>query len=177
MEYLRNDTRLDRLWHLFEIKTWGTKWKRVIDKIDEWATWWWANAKIDKEKFTLFKQIVHISKEDMEDYNLTMFTHAMDFFKEHANLKNPFSEHFFTSLLNDLSTKYLVTLGNLLSTKFMKFQRWLYGTPSRQTCVTQELRHKMLNHLVNCGMIVPTSKPWEVCDSQKQKCVKKWRRD
>jgi hypothetical protein len=27
------------------------------------------------------KQIAHISKENMEDYNLAMFTHAMDFFK------------------------------------------------------------------------------------------------
>ncbi len=153
LEYLRNDTRLDYLWHLFKIKTWGTKWKKVIDKIDEWAAWRWANAKIDKESFTLFKQIVHITKEDMEDYNLVMFTHAMDFFKKHTDLKS-ILEHFFTSLLNDLSTKYLVTLGNLLSTKFMKLNRWLYAIASRWTCVPQELRHKMLNHLVNCGMIV-----------------------
>jgi hypothetical protein len=107
---------------LFKIKTWGTKWKKVIDKIDEWVAWRWANAKIDKESFTLFKQIVHITKEDMEDYNLVMFTHAMDFFKKHTDLKS-ILEHFFTSLLNDLSTKYLVTLGNLLSTKFMKLNR------------------------------------------------------
>jgi hypothetical protein len=40
-------------------------------------------VKIDKENLALFKQIVHISKENMEDYNLTMFTNAMDFFKEH----------------------------------------------------------------------------------------------
>jgi hypothetical protein len=46
----------------------------------------------------------------MEDKNLAMFTHAMDFFKEHSNLKKPILKHFFTSLLNDLSTKYLVTL-------------------------------------------------------------------
>jgi hypothetical protein len=29
----------------------------------------------------LFKQAVNISKEDMEDYNWLMFTHAMEFFK------------------------------------------------------------------------------------------------
>jgi hypothetical protein len=29
----------------------------------------------------LMKQTTHISKEDMEDKNLAMFTHAMDFFK------------------------------------------------------------------------------------------------
>jgi len=55
----------------------------------------WANAKIDKESLSLLKQITHISKEDMEDYNLAMFTHAIDFFKEHVNLKNPIPKHFF----------------------------------------------------------------------------------
>jgi hypothetical protein len=30
---------------------------------------------------------VNISKDDMEDYNLAMFTHAMDFFEEHVRLK------------------------------------------------------------------------------------------
>ncbi len=105
---------------MLEIKTWGTKWKRVINKTNEWAAWRWVNAKIDKENFALFKQIVHISKEDMEDYNLAMFTHAMDFFKEHTNLKKLILKHFFTSLLSNLLTKDLVMLGNLLSIKFMK---------------------------------------------------------
>jgi hypothetical protein len=41
----------------------------------------WANANIDKENLALLKQTIHISKEDMEDYNLVMFTHAMDFSK------------------------------------------------------------------------------------------------
>jgi hypothetical protein len=56
----------------------------------------------------------------MEDYHWAMFTHAMDFFKERASLKRLILEHFFTSLLNDLSTKDLVTLGNLLSIEFLK---------------------------------------------------------
>jgi hypothetical protein len=38
-EYPRDDTKLDPLWHLLELKTWGTKWKRVINKTNEWATW------------------------------------------------------------------------------------------------------------------------------------------
>ncbi len=38
------------------------------------------NAKIDKGSLTLFKQIVNISKENMEDYNWAMFAHAMNFF-------------------------------------------------------------------------------------------------
>jgi hypothetical protein len=69
------------------------------------------------------KQIVNIPKEDVEDYHLAMFTHAMDFFKERASLKKPIPEHFFTSLVNDLSTEDLVTLGNLLSTKFLKYRK------------------------------------------------------
>jgi len=38
------------------------------------------------------KQIVNISKEDMEDNNWVMLTHAMDFFKDHEeyNLKTFF---------------------------------------------------------------------------------------
>jgi hypothetical protein len=68
----------------------------------------------------------------MEDYNLAMSTHAMDFFREHVNLKKSALEHFFTNLVNNLSTKDLVTLGNLLSIKFMKLQWWLYATPHMQ---------------------------------------------
>ncbi len=34
------------------------------------------------------RQSVNISKDDMEDYNLVMFTHAMDFFKEHMSLRS-----------------------------------------------------------------------------------------
>jgi hypothetical protein len=55
----------------------------------------------------------------MEDYNLVMFTQAMVFLKERASLKKLILEHFFTSLLNNLSTEDLLTLGNFLSTKFM----------------------------------------------------------
>jgi hypothetical protein len=49
------------------------------------------------------KQSVNISKDDMEDYNLAMFTHVMDFFKEHASFKKLIPKHSFISLLNDLS--------------------------------------------------------------------------
>ncbi len=67
----------------------GTKWKKVIDKTKEWV-----NEKMDKESHSIMKQIVNISKDDMEDYNLAMFTHAMDFFKERANLKKSIPKHF-----------------------------------------------------------------------------------
>jgi len=75
-----------------------------------------ANAKIDKENLFIMRQNVNISKDDMEDYNLAMFTHAMDFFKECASLKKLIPKCFFTSLLNNLSTKDLSTFGNLPST-------------------------------------------------------------
>ncbi len=61
--------------------------------------WRCVNAKIDKESLTLLKTIVNILKEDMEDYHWVMFTHAMDFFQEHASVKKPILEHIFTSLL------------------------------------------------------------------------------
>jgi hypothetical protein len=65
------------------------------------------------------RQNVNISKDDMEDYNLVMFTHTMDFFKECVNFKKPILEHFFTSLFNKLLIEDLLTLENLLSIKFM----------------------------------------------------------
>ncbi len=82
----------------------------------------WANEKIDKKNLRLLKQTINILKGDMENYHWAMFTRAMDFFKEHASLKKPIP-HFFTILLNDLSTKDLITLGNLLSIEFLKPQR------------------------------------------------------
>jgi len=44
---------------------------------------------MDKENISTMKHIVNISKDDMGDYNLAMFTNALDFFKEHASLKKP----------------------------------------------------------------------------------------
>jgi hypothetical protein len=85
----------------------------------EWATWRWANAKNDKKSLSIMKQSVNISRDDMEDYNLAMFTHAMDFFKKHASFKKPIPKNFFTSLLNKLLTKDLLKNGNLLSIEFM----------------------------------------------------------
>jgi hypothetical protein len=74
------------------------------------------------------KETINVSKEDMENYNLAMFRHAMDFFREHVNLKKSVPKQFFISLFNNLSIGYLVTLGNLLSTKFMNTQEQLYAT-------------------------------------------------
>jgi hypothetical protein len=38
-EYPKDDTQLLIFQHLLEIKTWGTKWKRTIDKTNEWVAW------------------------------------------------------------------------------------------------------------------------------------------
>jgi hypothetical protein len=48
-----------------------------------------VNPKIDKEILAILKQIINIPKEDMEDYEWAMFTHAMDFFYKCASLKMP----------------------------------------------------------------------------------------
>jgi hypothetical protein len=39
LEYPRDPTLLDPLKNLLEIKIWGTKWKRKINKTTEWAGW------------------------------------------------------------------------------------------------------------------------------------------
>jgi hypothetical protein len=98
LEYPKDDTRLNPLQHLLEIRTWGTKWKRVIDKTYEWAAWQWVNAKINKESLALLKQTIHISKENMGDYNLAMFTHAMDYSKNGEYEKSD-SKTFFYKLV------------------------------------------------------------------------------
>ncbi len=56
LEYPRDNTRLDLLRHLLKIRTWPKiEWKRVIDKTKEWATWQWANAKMDKESISIMR--------------------------------------------------------------------------------------------------------------------------
>jgi hypothetical protein len=169
LEYPRDNTKLDSLRHLLEIKTWGMEWKKVIDKTMEWIAWQRANAKMDEESFSIMRQTVNISKDDMEDYNLAMFTHAMDFFKECANLKKSIPKHFFTSLLKNLSTEDLLTLGNLLFTKFINPRQRLYATLGRQAWVPQELKNKVLKQLVNHRMIGPTPKPQDMNDSRKKR--------
>jgi hypothetical protein len=66
----------------------------------------------------------------------------MDFFRECASLKKPIPKHFFTSLLNNLSTKDLVTLANLLSIKFMKPKRQLYATLGMQSLGATKIKEK-----------------------------------
>jgi hypothetical protein len=61
-----------------------------------------------QKKSFIMRQSVNISKDDMEDYNLAMFTHVMDLFKERASLKKLILEHFFISLLNNLSIEDLL---------------------------------------------------------------------
>jgi hypothetical protein len=92
LEYPRDPTLLNLFKKLLKIRMWGLERENQIDKINQWATWQWANAKIDKKTFTLLKQTLKITKEDMEDYHWAMFTHAMDFFQKWASLKKPILE-------------------------------------------------------------------------------------
>jgi hypothetical protein len=55
-----------------------------------------SKCKDGQRYLSIMREIVNISKH-MEDYNLAIFTHAMDFFKECASFKKPILEHFFTS--------------------------------------------------------------------------------
>ncbi len=107
-----------------EKANWQNKWmgNMVMGKCEDW-----------QESLTLFTQIVNILKENMEDYQWAMFTHAMDFFQEWASLKKLIPKHVFTSLLKDLSIEDLVTLGNLLLIEFMEPSKRLYATPGRRT--------------------------------------------
>ncbi len=38
---------------MLKIRTWGTKWKRQIDKTIKWVAWQWVNVKIVKESLAL----------------------------------------------------------------------------------------------------------------------------
>jgi hypothetical protein len=39
LEFPRDPTLLESLSNLLKIRTWGTKWKRQIDKTTKWAAW------------------------------------------------------------------------------------------------------------------------------------------
>ncbi len=136
LEYPRNDTRLVPLQHLLENITWGTKWKRAIEKTNEWATWWRANAKIDKKKSCIIQINYKHFQRGYEGLYIGQCLHMQWTFSKNVQIwRSQFPKHFFTSLLNNLSIKDLVTFGNLLSTKFMKPWWWLYATLSKQAWV------------------------------------------
>jgi hypothetical protein len=42
----QDDNQFDLLRGLLKIKKWGILQKDKVDNTNEWATWWWANAKI-----------------------------------------------------------------------------------------------------------------------------------
>jgi sulfite reductase alpha subunit-like flavoprotein len=60
-----------------------------------------------------------------------MFRQVIEFLKQHASLKKPFSKHYFTNLLKDLSNEDLVALCELLVTKIRKPKRRLYAILGR----------------------------------------------
>jgi hypothetical protein len=53
LECPRDPARLNPLKNLLKIRTWGTKWRRQIDKTIEWVAWQWVNVKINKESLAL----------------------------------------------------------------------------------------------------------------------------
>jgi hypothetical protein len=83
------------------------------------VTWRSANAKVDKESISIFKQTVNISKEDMEDYNFAMFTHAMDFFRKCVSLRSQFQSIFY-QLTQQFVDKGLGNTWELVIHEFMK---------------------------------------------------------
>ncbi len=54
------------------------------------------------------RQNVNISKDDMEDYSLAMFTHAMDFSKEKCEFYKVDPNAFFHKLIERIVNKRLV---------------------------------------------------------------------
>jgi hypothetical protein len=69
---------------------------------------------MDKENLFIMGRSVNISKDDMEDYNLPMFTHAMNSFKEHLSFKKPILEHFFHKLIEQFVNRKLVNIGEFV---------------------------------------------------------------
>jgi hypothetical protein len=111
----------------------------------------------------LFKETINISKEDVEDYHCAVFTHAIKFFQECTSLKKPIVEHFFISLLHDLSMEDFVSLGNLLSPN-----KQLYATLNMRAWVPQDLKKKVLKQTMNHRMISLALKPQDVYDVKKK---------
>jgi hypothetical protein len=63
------------------------------------------HAKIDKESLTLLKQTIHISKEDMEDYNLAMFYTCHRFLQRTCKFEETNSKTFFYKPLEQFVNK------------------------------------------------------------------------
>jgi hypothetical protein len=117
---------------LLKIKTCGSKWKKQIDKTNDWAAWQWVNPKIDKKK----SYIAQTNCKHFQGGYGRLPSNDVDtchgFLPRIASLKQWIPKQFFTSLLKDLLTEDLVTFRNLLSTKFMEPNRQLHATPSKQ---------------------------------------------
>jgi hypothetical protein len=65
------------------------------------------------------------------------------------SFKNQIPEHYFTTLLKDLSNKDLVALCGLITTKIWKPQKRLYVTPRGRAWVPQHERNKVFQLHVN----------------------------
>jgi hypothetical protein len=110
----------------------------------------------------------------MEDYNLAMFTHAMDFFKEHSNMKKSIPIFFHKLVKQFVERKF----GNAWQLAI----NIVYETQKTIVCNSEHVSQvslgatkikELLKPLVNCRMIGSASKPRKLYNRQKQKHVEK----
>ncbi len=107
---------------MLEIKTWGIKCKRVIEKTYEWVAWLWANAKIDK-KVLHYSNNLYTFPRKIWEITIWQYLHMPWIFSKNGEYKKADPKHFFTNLLSNLLKEDLVMFGNLLSIEFMKPNR------------------------------------------------------
>ncbi len=83
----------------------------------------------------------------------------MEFLKKCTSLKKSLPQHYFISLLKDLSNENLVTLCGLLAIEIEKPKKKLYAILGRRAWVPQHERNKVLQLHVNQQMIGLPPKP------------------
>ncbi len=105
---------------MLESITWKTKWKRVIKKSNEWATWRWANVKIDKKKSCIIQINYKHFQGRYEGLQLGNVSTCNDIFKEHEKLKKLISKTFFHKLTKQFVNEGLGSLWEFAINEFMK---------------------------------------------------------
>ncbi len=101
----------------------------AIDKINEWATWWWANAKIDRKKFCITETNCKYFEGGYGRLQLGDVYTCHGFLQRTCKFEEAYSKIFFHKFIQRFVDK---RIGNQLSTKFMKPQKQLYVILGRQ---------------------------------------------
>ncbi len=100
---------------------------------NNWQNRWMGEYKdIQKNNLTLLKQNINILKEDMEECHWAMFTHAMDFFKEHTSMKNTNSKTSFHKFIQWFVNRRFSNPWELTINIIHETQKQLYVTLSKQ---------------------------------------------